>query len=168
MRLNSLVKHGKMNQAEADELLAVWRANSSLSKVMNINKYCCTKCGGPGPMHITPISQAEPGKTSPAEVDKMLSLAYGGPNPNELILDDIIRKLNIKAERFVTYNNQVIDLEHVLYLETFKTGDGYWIILDGSTWNSESDCYNNAPYIQSDVAEEFKQVWMTYLTYKKN
>lgn len=157
-RLNSLVEHGKMNQAEADELLAVWRANSSLSKVMNINKYCCHKCGGPLP--ITSIKQAEPGKISQADVRQRVA---------DTLLQDSIETLGTAPDkRFVTYNNQVIDLERVMYLETFKTGNGYWIILDGSTWNSESDCYNNAPYIQSDVAEEFKQVWMTYLTYKKN
>lgn len=98
----------------------------------------------------------------------MLSLAYGGPNPNELILDDIIRKLNVKTERFVTYNNQVIDLEHVRWLDGLNNEKGCWVILDCTTWNNDGDFWDNAPYIQSDVAEEFKQAWIAYHTQKKN
>lgn len=45
-----------------------------------------------------------------------------------------------------------IPLANIAYLEDGKIG--LWVVLNGSTWNTECDAWNNAPYIcdQDDKA----------------
>lgn len=107
------------------------------------------------------------GKMSQAEADKALAKWRKERSATDKLLQDLVDATSKQPERFVAYNNQVIDLEHVRWLDEFQEGKGCWVILDCTIWNIEGDYWDNAPYIQSDVAEAFKQEWIKYFENKR-
>ena len=59
----------------------------------------------------------------------------------------------------------IIPLAEVHHIERdMREGytDAICVILNGTTWNSEIDNYNNAIYLRHEEAESFKKSWLIY------
>lgn len=59
----------------------------------------------------------------------------------------------------------IIPMAEVQYFELDQRPnftDGINIILSGTTWNAEADCFNNSPYLRGDEADSFRRSWRRY------
>jgi hypothetical protein len=69
------------------------------------------------------------------------------------------------SESIFNGKTHIIPLYRVLHVERDKResySDAITVVMDGTTWNSEFDCYNNAPYLRHDEAESFLKWWCFY------
>lgn len=44
----------------------------------------------------------------------------------------------------------------------------FWVLMEGVTWNSEGEYYDNAPYITGDNCQEFLKQWGEFTAAKNN
>ncbi|AIM40573.1 hypothetical protein [Vibrio phage VpKK5] len=56
----------------------------------------------------------------------------------------------------------VISFADVQYVEKAKCG-GAWIVMAGTTWDSEQDCYNNAAWLSSPETQPFIDQYNAFL-----
>lgn len=69
-----------------------------------------------------------------------------------------------KAGRLLTISGCTIDLDKVLYLDWTKASEAFWVVMQGTSWDSDGDYYHNAPYITgADNCDAFIRAWDTYL-----
>jgi hypothetical protein len=69
------------------------------------------------------------------------------------------------TESIFAGESAIIPLAEVQFIEPDKRKnfeDGIHIILSGTTWNAEIDCYNNHAYLRGEEAIEFKKAWCRY------
>lgn len=57
----------------------------------------------------------------------------------------------------------IIPLAKVQYVDKNKDNTHAWVIMDGTTYNPEADCYNNAPYLVKEELADFIEAWKNYL-----
>jgi hypothetical protein len=53
-------------------------------------------------------------------------------------------------------------------LEQPKNSSGKWVIMNGSTWDSEAGCYHNAPWLTGTDLEQFEKLWLDYISAQNN
>lgn len=61
----------------------------------------------------------------------------------------------------------VVDLSRIIYLEYNKPRTHLWAVMDCSTYNSEAEAYNNAPFVVSEEMEQLAYAWEEYIARSK-
>ena len=59
----------------------------------------------------------------------------------------------------------IIPLKEVQYVERHPQEaykDAMHVILSGTTWNEETGCWNNAPYLTKEEGKQFLEMWQVY------
>jgi hypothetical protein len=56
------------------------------------------------------------------------------------------------------------DVHHIELDKRDNFSDAIIIVMNGTTWNCDSDFYNNSVYIRYEEAERFKKEWCMYRT----
>lgn len=57
----------------------------------------------------------------------------------------------------------VVDLSRIIYLEYNKPRTHLWAVMDCSTYNSEAEAYNNAPFVVGEEMEQLARAWEGYI-----
>lgn len=69
-----------------------------------------------------------------------------------------------KAGRLLIISGFTIDLDKVLYLDHARSSEAFWVVMQGTSWNSDGDYYDNAPYITgADACDTFIRAWEAYI-----
>lgn len=73
-------------------------------------------------------------------------------------------KVVAKVGRLLTISGFTIDLDKVLYLDHAKSSEAFWVVMQGTSWNSDGDYYDNAPYITgAEACDTFIRAWDAYI-----
>jgi hypothetical protein len=65
------------------------------------------------------------------------------------------------TESIYSDGDNIIPLAEVIYIERRNQAD-LMVVMKGTTWNGDLDCYNNAVYIPAKKADGFKSAWCRY------
>lgn len=132
---------------------------------INCDAYCaCPACLGPG--HAEWVAKGSPTNCTDGKVHLMSLPGYPVLEENNMSLNDEQLKADIeavtKAGRLLTISGNTIDLDKVQYLDWSRTKKAFWVVMEGTRWDSDGDYYHNAPWITGEDCDVFLRAWEAY------
>lgn len=70
--------------------------------------------------------------------------------------------MSANKERILELPGFTVDLSRIMYIEYNKTRSHAWAVMDDSTWNTEMDGWNNAPYLVGEEMDLLETAWKNF------
>lgn len=88
-------------------------------------------------------------------------------NHSQLIAD---LKLLTSApyKSLLTVSGYTLDLNDIVCVDWNKDMTAFWVLTSKTTWNSDGDYYENAPWITGDSCQVLLEAWDKFTTAKNN